>query len=227
MRFTVHGIPGSPYVRSALLVLEEKGADWRLAAIGFGENRQMPYLARQPFGRIPAFEHDGFALYETQAFLRYVDRVIAAPALQPADAQRLARMDQLLNITDCYVASRVSGALAFPRLVAPRLGIPVDEAALAAAIPDAEVAVGEVARLLGDQEYLTGDSPSLADFHLIAQLGFLPQFAEGLALLALHPRLAGWIERMAARPSMARTSWERLLADTGMSIPAMPEAAVA
>ena len=29
--FVVHGVPGSPFVRAPLLVLEEKGADYRLA----------------------------------------------------------------------------------------------------------------------------------------------------------------------------------------------------
>ncbi len=42
-----------------------------------GSLKQEPYLARHPFGRIPAIEHDGFALYETQAILRYVDAVVS------------------------------------------------------------------------------------------------------------------------------------------------------
>ena len=35
----VHGVPGSPYVRSVLLALEEKRAPYRLAAMGMGELR--------------------------------------------------------------------------------------------------------------------------------------------------------------------------------------------
>ena len=34
--FTVHGVPGSPYVRAALLTLEEKGAKYELAAMQLG-----------------------------------------------------------------------------------------------------------------------------------------------------------------------------------------------
>src|SRR5262249_31313167 len=68
----VHGIPGSPYVRAALLVLEEKGAEYELAAMQLGGLKQQPHLSRHPFGRIPAFEHDGWMLYETQAIMRYV-----------------------------------------------------------------------------------------------------------------------------------------------------------
>ena len=41
----VHGIPGSPYVRAALLTLEEKGAAYELAAMAFGTLKQQPHLA--------------------------------------------------------------------------------------------------------------------------------------------------------------------------------------
>lgn len=222
-QFIVHGIPGSPYVRSPLLVLEEKGLPWRLAALAFGGQRTPEHTARHPFQKMPAVEHGDFALYEAQAILRYIDRVAPEPALAPTDIRRLARMDQLLNITDSYLAPRISGALAFPRMVAPRFGMPVDEEKIAAAVPDAAVAVAEVARLLGEGEFLTGDTISLADLHMIPQMSFLPHFAEGRELLSPHANLAAWIARMEARPSMAATSWEALMEQAGIPLPPLPE----
>lgn len=210
MTFIVHGIPGSPYVRSPLIALEEKGAEWRLAALPFGTFRTPDYLRMQPFGKMPAFEHDGMTFYETQAFLRYLDRVMPSPALAPNDARSLLRMDQMLNIVDCYVAKSISGALSFGRAVAPKFGLPVDEEAIAAALPEAKVAVDEIARLLGDDAYMAGDAISLADIHLICHLAFLPLYAEGQELLAPHPNLAAWIARMEARPSAQATTWERV-----------------
>ena len=225
--FIVHGIPGSPYVRSPLLALEEKGLDYRLVALPMGGHKTEEYRALQPFGKIPAFEHGGFRLYETQAILRYIDRIAPEPALTPADPRRAARMDQLLNIADCYVAQQVSGALAFPRMVAPRFGIPFDEAAIPAAMPAARLAIGEVARLLGEQPFMTGDTLSLADLHLAPHLSFLPHFAEGRELLAPHPDLAAWIARTEARPSMKATTWERLMERAGMPLAPMPAESVA
>ncbi|MET0310391.1 MAG: glutathione S-transferase family protein [Sphingomonas sp.] len=221
--FIVHGIPGSPYVRTPLLVLEEKGLDWELAALPFGGHRTSEHRARHPFLKIPAFEHRDFQLYETQAIIRYLDRIVPTPPLTPADPRRAARMDQLLNIADCYMAQRVSGALAFARLVAPRFGMPVDETKIAAAMPEAAEAIGEVARLSAGKPFLAGDTLSLADLHLIPQLSFLPHFDEGRLLLSPYPELAAWIDRMAARPSMAATSWEALCERSGMPLPALPE----
>jgi glutathione S-transferase len=73
---------GIPYVRAALLALEEKGADYEFAAMAPASLKQQPHLSRHPFGRIPAFEHHGWMLYETQAIMRYVDAVVSGPRLQ-------------------------------------------------------------------------------------------------------------------------------------------------
>ncbi len=63
----VFGAPYSVYLRAVRLALEEKGVPYRLEEIDIFADGGPPkdYLARHPFGRIPAFEHDGFRLYET------------------------------------------------------------------------------------------------------------------------------------------------------------------
>jgi hypothetical protein len=48
--YVVYGIPGSPYVRAVLLMLEEKGAPWTLTRLKPDETRGPEHLARQPFG---------------------------------------------------------------------------------------------------------------------------------------------------------------------------------
>lgn len=36
-------------------------------------------MARNPFGRVPTFDHEGFVLYETQAVLHDVDQAFPGP----------------------------------------------------------------------------------------------------------------------------------------------------
>src|ERR1035438_9175029 len=96
--FIVHTIPGSPFARAVLATLEEKGAPYRVSPVAPGTFRSPEHLARHPFGRVPVLEHDGFTIYETQAILRYLDRVLPAPALTPADPRAAARMDQAMNV---------------------------------------------------------------------------------------------------------------------------------
>ena len=68
----IYGPALSTYVRTVRLVLDEKAAAYELVEIDIlkGGNKTPEYLARHPFGRVPAFEHDGFALYETSAITR-------------------------------------------------------------------------------------------------------------------------------------------------------------
>ncbi len=98
--FIVHSVPGSPYGRAVLATLEEKGADYRLAPLAPGATKSEPHASRHPFGRVPVLEHDGFMLYESQAILRCLDRVLPAQVLTPADPKAAARMDQAMNIND-------------------------------------------------------------------------------------------------------------------------------
>jgi glutathione S-transferase len=210
-RFILHGVPGSPYVRAVLLALEEKGADWQLRTMAMGENKTSEYRALQPFGKIPVLFDGDFHLYETHAILRYLDRVLTEPPLVPADPKRAARMDQVISITNAHVRPEVSGAITFPRLVAPKFGLPVDESAIPPAVPAAENCIAALAALIDDQPYMAGSSISLADLMLVPHLDYFEQCAEGGAALAPYPGLMKWLGRMRERPSMAATSWERLL----------------
>ena len=166
--FTIHAIPGSPFARSVFVALEEKGVRYRLAAVAPGNHRAPEHLARHPFGRVPVLQHGDFQLYETQAILRYIDRVHPAPALTPPHPQDAARMDQLMNINDWYLFQGVASVIAFQRIVGPRLmGSSPDEDAIAAATcRKARTVFDELALRLGDKLFFTGDTISLADVHL-------------------------------------------------------------
>jgi glutathione S-transferase len=207
----VHGIPGSPYVRAALLALEEKGAEYELAAMQFGTLNQPPHLSRHPFGRIPAFEHDGWMLYEPQAIMRYVDAVVPGPRLQPEEPRTAARMNQLMGITDWYVMRQISIPITRNRVVAPRVNRPVDEEAVVKALPEARICVAEIGRLLDGHTWLAGDMISLADLLLAPHLSMFAQAPEGAQILGEHENLSDWLARIEARPSMIATTWNRLL----------------
>lgn len=208
--FTVYSVPGSPFGRSVLIALEEKGASWRMQPTN---PRDPKHLARHPFARIPVLEHDGFSLYETQAILRYIDRIIPEPALTPEDPRAAARMDQMINVNDWYLFQGVGNVIGFQRIIGPRLmGLTPDEDACAAAVPRAEQVFAELAHALGDQPYFAGSALSLADIVLAPQIDFLMMTPEGTTIAATHPALTAWLSRMRARPSMQATTWERLAA---------------
>ena len=173
--------------------------------------RSPEHLARHPFGRVPVLEHDGFVLYETQAILRYLDRVLPQPSLTPADPKAAARMDQAMNVNDWYLFQGVGNVIVFHRVIGPQLmGLKPDEAAIEAAMPKARTVFAELARLLGEQGFLAGEAISLADLLVAPAMAFFTLTPEWAELGAPHANLVAWLKRMEARPSMMATTWERV-----------------
>jgi glutathione S-transferase len=201
----VYGVPGSPFVRAVQIGLEEKGAANRVQFVGPHEIKGEEHLARHPFGRVPAFAHGDFRLYETQAILRYLDQVFPEPALVPSDPRAAARMNQIIGINDWYFFPIGAAPIVFQRVVGPvLLGAATDETAVAAAVPMARTCIAELDRLLGTQRYLAGDQLSIADIMLAPQIDFLAATPEGKRLLD-GTRLKTWLVRMNARASMIAT----------------------
>ncbi|WP_223216135.1 glutathione S-transferase N-terminal domain-containing protein, partial [Agrobacterium pusense] len=62
-----------------MATLKEKAVDWALKEMAFGESRLKSHLAFHPFGHLPVLHHGQFTLYETQAIIRYLDRVLPEP----------------------------------------------------------------------------------------------------------------------------------------------------
>jgi glutathione S-transferase len=201
----VYGLAGSTYVWSTRLALAEKGVAHELVEVGFGQHREEPHLSRHPFAKMPAFEHDGFALYETQAILRYIDEGFPVAPLQPTDLHQFSRMNQIIGIVDAYAWQAIAAGVLVNRVLKPRLGLPVDEGAVAAALPRARLCISEIARLMGEEPYLAGDRVSLADLMVIPLFYLFGKLPEGEAPLAEHPNIRPWMRRMEERQSFQVT----------------------
>jgi glutathione S-transferase len=195
----LHGYHYSVYTRIARLALAEKGVAYERVEVNpFAPDVPASYLALHPFGRVPTLVHDGFALYETGAIIRYIDRAFPGPALQPADPRALARMDQIIGIVDAYGYWPMVRQVFSHRAFRARTGQPVDEAEIARGIAAS-------AKVLAALEPLVGDGVSLADLHLGAMIAYFALAPEGTALLRQYPRLTAWWQRLSARPSFAAT----------------------
>lgn len=199
--------PGySTYTRAARIAMEEKGVDYDLVEVDIlGGGMPDEHLARQPFGKVPAFEHDGLALHETAAIMRYVDEAFDGPSLQPADAAARARMTQIISMIDSYTYPCTVHDLVIQRLVTPMLGGTADESIIEAALPEVEKSMRQYESMLGDHEYLTGNTFSLADIHLAPVFAYFADTPESKDILESKPALSAWWQRVASRDSMAKT----------------------
>lgn len=198
----------SVYVRAVRLALAEKGVPYDLVEVDIFAEGGPPadYLQRHPFGRIPAFEHDGFRLYESGAINRYVDEAFPGPALQPEDPKGRARMNQVIGILDSYAYRTLVWDIYVERVAVAKEGRESDEARIAAALSRAETCLGALEDLKGEAPWLAGAQPTLADLHAAPMIALFRLAPEGRDLMARHAALRRWWDAMAARPSMAATA---------------------
>lgn len=206
-RPVVFGSPNSVYVRAVRLALEEKGVAYELVPVEvFGPNGPpADHLLRHPFGRIPAFRHGSFGLYESAAIARYVDEAFDGPALQPASPQARARMNQAIGVLDSYCYRTMVWDIFVERIRAPMWGRTADEARVAAALPRAETCLCALAEIGEGGPWLAGPAMTLADLHAAPMFAYFRMTPEGEALLAACPPIAAWWDRMALRSSMIST----------------------
>lgn len=208
----LYGAPSSVYVRAARMALAEKGVAHRLEPVDVFADGGPPadYLARHPFGRIPAFAHGDLALYETVAILRYVDEGFQGPALQPGDPAARARMVQIQSILDSYAYRPWVWDIYVERVE----GAPPDEATIAAALPKAARALDAIGAIVAEAAvwsgvegpYFLGTEPGLADLQAAPMLALLLETPEGRALLAERPDWTAWWAAIAARSSFKETA---------------------
>jgi glutathione S-transferase len=204
----VFGAKYSVYVRIVRLALAEKDVDYELAPVDvFAEHGPPPgYLKRHPFGRIPAFEHNGFALYETSAITRYIDDEFGNPKLQPLDIRERARCNQLISIADGYAYPNLVWGIYVERVSKPSRGDVANEATVAAAIPKAMTCLNAMSDIMGNNPWLAGETLSLADLYAAPMFDYFLMAPEGREMIQRHGNLTTWWSRMAGRPSMRATN---------------------
>ncbi|RWO82305.1 MAG: glutathione S-transferase family protein [Mesorhizobium sp.] len=202
-RPVVYGADYSVYVRIVRLALEEKGIGYELVPVDIFAADGIPgwYFDHQPFGRIPAFEHDGFRLHETGAIARYVDEAFDGPALQPIEARPRARMNQIIGMLDAYAYRAMVWDVAVERLekTAP------DEALIANGLLQAATVLRALTSLKAAGPWLLGEQLTLADLHAAPIIGYFVKVTEGQNLLAEFADIQSWWGHITGRESFAKT----------------------
>ena len=203
----LYGLARSVYTRIARLALEEKGVRYTLEEVEIFGSAGVPaeHLARQPFGRIPAFAHDGFMLYETDAITRYIDEAFTGTRLQPQEPRARARMNQVIAIIDSYAYRPMIWGVFAARIVAPEEGIAPNEMLVAESLTRSRTCCRALEEILGTNCYFAGAEVTLADLHALPILLYFSMTQEGHETLSAHPRLRAWLDAAAARPSVQRT----------------------
>lgn len=146
---TLYGPAFSTYTRSMRMVLAEKGVDYDLVEIDMlaGAHHQPEYKKRHPFERLPAFEHNGFAIYESNAIAHYIDDAFPGRRIAHPHIHRRTRDQQIVEVINSYGYKRIVTDIVVRYFFADKAKGP-DLQAIAAAAPDAEYVLAAIQDLM-------------------------------------------------------------------------------
>ncbi len=202
----LYATPASVYSCKVRLALALKGLEWEEVAPpgGYGS---AAYRALVPQGTVPAIDHDGFVLAESDAIVEYLDEQYAgrgAP-LFPGDVRTRALVRRLVCEVDNYFDE------ALDEITTPLFYRKPEERDPGAIAKGREAVVAELAAFTRSMRgpYLAGPL-SAADFALYPLVAFLYRAQEARmpeldADGVLTPELRAWKSRIEALPYLAST----------------------
>jgi len=198
----------APNPRRVTMFMAEKGiagVEQVMLDLNLGENRSAEFLAKNPFGRVPALElSDGRVLCETRAICTYLEGLHPAPNLMGEGFEERAFIEMADRRVELHLFMGIANCV---RHTHPGLAVLEQPQ-----FPDFGASQGEKMRAgarwldgeLAGQPFVAGQRFTVADITAFCAIEFargLMKFkpaAEGM------PHLQAWRDRIAERASAAR-----------------------
>lgn len=193
-----------PNPRVVRMFAAERGVELTKTRVDLrgGENRQAPYLAKNPSGQLPALElDDGTVLSEITALCEYIDEIGPAGAtLIGSTPQQRAETRMWVRRIDLNIVEPMAAGFRYSE------GLPLFESRIRC-IPHAADDLKQIAReklawldgLMAGRQYVCGDRLTLADILLYVFVEFGKSV--GQPLDPALKNVGAICERLAARPS--------------------------
>ncbi len=191
---------GTPNGRKASIALEELGLDYEVRRVDLEaeEQRAEAFLRLNPNNKIPVLEDDERVVWESGAILLYLSERYGEGVILPKDPARRIEAIQYAFFQAGGIGpnlGRLGQALRAPESARSPHWIEVFR-------KETERRVGVLERFLSDsREYLAGE-------YSIGDIMHYPWLRVPLDLkapeLTRRPRVVAWMERIAARPAVAR-----------------------
>lgn len=197
----LYGHPVSTCTRKVLMTLAETNTPFEFISVDLmkGAQKQPPHTSRQPFGHVPALEDDGFAMYESRAMCRYVDRK-AGGRLLPSDPKGLAQTEQWISVETSEFTP--NGMKFIFQDIFKR---PQEPGVIDAARAGLEAASTVVDKQLSQSPFIAGSAFTLADVCFMPYVDYVLN-TSGKEVVAKHPRLMAWWNKVSERPAWRKAT---------------------
>jgi len=185
------------------MFLAEKGVSIPVEQVDLmaGENRQPPYLAKNPAGQLPCLElEDGTVISEITTICEYLDEKYPTPPLIGTTAEERAETRMWVRRVDLNICEPMVNGFRFSQ------GLRLFENRMRC-LPEAAEGLKAIAQdkltwldgLIAGKPFIAGDRLTLADILLFCFLDF--GVAVGQPPKPEDKNVAAWFERMKTRES--------------------------
>ena len=196
------GSARSTYTWAVRMVCEEKGIDYVLTERRLGAPE---LFAIHPLGRMPVLRHAEVELFESKAIATYLDRSFPQPHVFPSDPHRAALTEQWVSLVNTVIDRTLIRTYLIAHIAPKTADGRPDRDAIEAVMPAVREQLAILDKAVAKTGHLVGERFTFADINLLPILYRIRQFPEGADALAAAPRLAGYYDRHAARPSFTCT----------------------
>lgn len=213
----IYGPAFSTFVRSVMLVCEEKGIAYRQGLKA--ENTQQDdqnktddekrlssvrhpgHQQLNPFLKVPVLIHQDKTLFETAPICRYLDNTFSGPSIQSGTPWHSAIIDQwssaICSYIDQVLVRKYLLEFAFPKGENGEIrGEKITQIQ-----PQVTATLAILTKQLADQPFFCGQHYSMADALLTPILDYIYKLPAAYSLPRTNTLLCDYIQRMQDRPS--------------------------
>ncbi|XP_038688016.1 glutathione S-transferase F11-like [Tripterygium wilfordii] len=205
----VYGSLVSACAQRVMVCLLEKEVEFELVHVDLdsGEHKKPQFLARQPFGQVPAIEDGDLKLFESRAIMRYYATKYEDQGtnLLGKSLEERALVDQWLEV-EAHNFNELIYNMVVQLVILPKMGQPGDLALAHSCEQKLEKVLDVYQERLSKSSYLAGDKFTMADLSHLPGIRYLVNEAGMGHLVMERKNVNAWWETISNRPA-----WKRLM----------------
>ncbi|KAK1559878.1 hypothetical protein Q3G72_019425 [Acer saccharum] len=201
----IHGSVISTAAQRVFACLYEKDTDFELVPVDMsaGEHKSEAFLAKNPFGQVPAFEQGDLYLFESRAITQYIAEQYADKGTALTCPSKTVPMLLVWKEVEAHQFDPVVSKLNWEIVFKPMFGMTTDPAA----VEELEAKLSKVLDVyearLSKSKFLACDCFTLADMHHLPNINLL-MGTQVKKLFDCRPHVSAWIANITARPAWAK-----------------------
>lgn len=189
MKLYYHPLSGHSHRARLLLSLLDVRHELVLVDLALKAQKQMDFLALNPFGQLPVLDDDGAIIADSNAIMVYVAKKMGRADWLPEDPAGAAAVQRWLSVAAGQIAHGPAMARMINVFKAPYRREEV--------LPRAHAILALIEAALDGRDWIAADRATIAD---VALYSYVARAPEGDVDLAPYPHIRLWIARVEALP---------------------------